>query len=149
MTHRAEQIMAAITAKLTGLTTTRSNVFRSRSYPFAEDQLPALAIYQGPDEPLDEYGARSFGLIDSALEITVAINIKGQEEGLDTELNKIRREVHVALMADYQQGLDFVIQTIPQGAGDVSISSDSELATSTLETSWEIHYRSSTLDPGA
>jgi hypothetical protein len=45
MAHKRAQIKARIQTVLTGLSTTGSNVFQSRTYPIATSDLPGLLIY--------------------------------------------------------------------------------------------------------
>jgi hypothetical protein len=45
MAHKRAQIKARIQTVLTGLATTGSNVFQSRTYPIATSDLPGLLIY--------------------------------------------------------------------------------------------------------
>ena len=45
MAHKRAQIKARIQTVLTGLATTGSNVFLSRTYPIATSDLPGLLIY--------------------------------------------------------------------------------------------------------
>ena len=45
MAHVRKQIRDAVVTALTGLTTTGSNVFRSRIYPLEKTKLPALCIF--------------------------------------------------------------------------------------------------------
>lgn len=45
MAHVRKQIRDNIVTTLTGLTTTGSNVYRTRVYPIEEGKLPALLIY--------------------------------------------------------------------------------------------------------
>jgi len=148
MALRVEQIMVAVLANLTGLATTGANVFRGRVYGLQDTEVPALTIYQGADTPLGDYGLENYAFIDSELTIKVTAHVKTADQA-ETELNKIRREVHVALMADYQQGLSFVITTIPQGATEPLLLSDGETPTATMDMYWRVQYRSSQTDPGA
>ncbi len=45
MAHVRKQIRDAIVTAVTGLTTTGSNVFRSRIYPLESGKLPGLCVY--------------------------------------------------------------------------------------------------------
>lgn len=45
MAHVRKQIRDAVVTALTGLTTTGSNVFRSRIFPLEKTKLPALCIF--------------------------------------------------------------------------------------------------------
>ena len=45
MAHKRAQIKSRVTTVLTGLSTTGSNVFQSRTYPIATSAVPGLLIY--------------------------------------------------------------------------------------------------------
>lgn len=135
---RAEQIMDAITATLTGLTTTGSNVARGRVY--ALESWPALTIYQGADIPLQNYvGPADY--IDSDLAVTVRAHAKSASTQIDQVLNQIRKEVHIAMMTDETQGLSFVYITTPQGASDPILSGEAEQPGGMMDINFTIRYR--------
>lgn len=146
MTHRAESIIEAVRARLTGLTTTGANVFRGRRYPIPDAKLPALLIYLGPDEPLAEYSQE---LIDSRLTIYVEGRVKTSADQVDSVLNKIREEVTIALQADYTQGLAYVIDTEEGEAEEPEISNEGEKPAAGMRMHWHFHYRRSRTNPGA
>lgn len=148
MAHRAEQILSAIESNLTGLATTGANVFRGRVYTLDDSEVPAITIYQGSDDPLGEYGPSNVAFLDSELQIKVTAHVKTSAKA-ETELNQIRREVHIALMNDYQQGLpDIVLTTFPLGASAPLLLGDGETPTALMDMHWAVHYRSSIDDPG-
>jgi hypothetical protein len=149
MAHRAEDILAQIVTTLTGLTTTQANIVRGRVYTIEDTELPALSIYLGADDPIGENGPTNVQFQDSDLLVRVRAHVKTPSEQVDATLNLIRREVHVALMADYTQGLDYILNTIPLGAEEPELSGDGEQPTATLDMNWLIRYRASVLDPGA
>lgn len=146
MASRPEQILTTILATLTGLTTTGANVFRGRVYALEETEVPALTVYMGTDTPLGEYGPSSFSLMDSELIIRVTAHVKSSASQVDTLLNTIRREVHVALMADHTQGLSYAQTTVPLGASEPLLSGDGDQPTATMDINWMIRYRSPVLD---
>ena len=45
MAHARQSIRDNVVTAVTGLSTTGTNVFRSRVYPLGENKLPALCIY--------------------------------------------------------------------------------------------------------
>jgi hypothetical protein len=45
MAHVRKQIRDAVITSVTGLTTTGSNVFRSRIYPLEQTKLPGLCVF--------------------------------------------------------------------------------------------------------
>src|SRR3990167_4206830 len=115
MTHRAESITVAVLAKVTSLTTTGANAFRGRTRPLQATELPAIFVYLGPDEKLSDL---SQGQQDWRLTIYLEAAGKSITTQIDTFLNTIRREITVALMADYTQGLAYVLDPIEGDAAD-------------------------------
>ena len=149
MANRAEEIMAAVTTNLTGLTTTGSNVYRGRIYALSDDELPALSIYQGPDDVLSELGTNTFNYVDRDLTVRVEAHVKTNLQLVDTLLNLISREVYVAMMADYTQGKSYVFTTIASGNAEPTISSEGEQPTAMMTMSFIVRYRHSYSDMGA
>lgn len=148
MPHRAEQIMVAVLSQLTGLATTGTNAFRNRVHGLEDAETPALTIYQESDTPLGEDGFSNYAFLDSELTIKIVAHVKAGGSP-ETRLNQIRREVHVALMTDYQQGLpEVVLTTVPRGAAAPVLLSEGERPTASLDIYWGVQYRSSQTDPG-
>jgi len=143
--HKAEQIMVAVLAKITSLTTTGANAFRGRVYPLQSTQLPALVLYMGADTPTLLH---SQTLMDCALNVTVEVVIKTTAQA-DTLLNLIRKEVSIALQADYTQGLSFVLNTEEGPADEPELTGDSEQPISRQRLHFTISYRRSRTDPSA
>lgn len=135
--HRAEQIMQAVAAAVTGLAATGSNVERGRVIPF--ETAPGISVSMADD---DTQSVMS-GLVDSALELELTAHAKVIDSLPETELNQIRAEVYAALMADRTQGLPFVIDTIPLGADKPEISGEADQPTGQLVTRWQVKYRHS------
>lgn len=146
MTHRAESIVAAVLTKVTGLTTTAARAFRGRVYPLQASELPAVFVYQGPDE-ITQHLLQ--GKLDSLLTVHVEAVAKSPTAQIDTTLNLIREEVTVALQADYTQGLAYVIDTREVGAEAPALTGDGDAPSGTLRMTWQIHYRRSRANPGA
>lgn len=143
--HKAEQIMVAVLAKITGLTTTTTNAYRGRVYPLQATQLPALVLYMGADTPTLLH---SQTLMDCALNITVEVVIKTTVQ-LDMLLNLIRKEVSTALQADYTQGLSFILNTEEGSADDPELMGDSDQPIARHRLHWIVSYRRSRSDPSA
>jgi len=134
MTHRSEQILAAVKTRLTGLATTQGRVFRDRVHDLKE--VPALSI-EYINEARDS--ELSTDLADWWLHFSVDISVKS--DNFTTTINKIRSEVTVALMADVTQGLSFVIDTEEEDLTAPEKSFDSEKPTATQVMPWKIMYR--------
>lgn len=145
MTHRAETTMQAVLTNITGLATTGNNVSRGRGQPVAT--VPALTLQQAPDELVE--GITNMGFVDRVLSFRVIAHVKTSGQ-FDTDLNAIREEVYVALMADRNQGLPaFVIDTMPLGDDEPELSSDAEKDIGRQAMNFAIQYRHSVTNPGA
>lgn len=146
---RAEQILAAIKTLLIGLATTGSNVQRGQIRQHEADNLPALALTMGQDIPAADYQT---GIIDWELTIiveataSVAAAYTTTESGLDGDLNQIRKEVYLAVMADHTLGLGFVIDITPGPASGAILSGEGSLPVGSQAIEFVITYRTSRED---
>jgi hypothetical protein len=109
--HIREQIMKAVVRKVTGLSTTGSNVYRGRIFPQEAANLPALLVYQGADVIEDDETARAIDTVDSTLTVHVEAWVQGAAGNNDQTLNAISAEVVAALQADITQGVAGVFDT--------------------------------------
>ena len=102
MSHVRQQIRDDIVTTLTGLTTTGSNVFRSRIFPLEETNLPALCIYTKSET--SEYD--TIGLprsVNRVLDVAVEAYVKGVSN-YDNTLDTIAVEMEEAIAADITLG---------------------------------------------
>ncbi len=145
---RSEQIIDAIVALLSvpGLTTTGTNVHRGRAYPYQDEELPALSVYLGSDQVIDELES---SFIDWELTIVVEAYVKTVAESVDAVLGRIRKEVHIAIMASYTQGLSFVYDTIPENVSAPVINGEGDQTVITQVFEYKLHYRTSRTDISA
>ena len=139
---KLKQIIDALQAKLTGLTSIGENVFQNRVYPLGESELPGINIRYGA-QAMEQY---SNAQVNNTVEFGIEIYCKGSESALDDTLIKIQTEVHAAIMADYQQGLPFVIDTNPLGASEPIMSDDGEKPIATQTINFSIMFRHSLFD---
>lgn len=146
--HRAEQIVEAVKGKVTSLTTTGSRVFRSRTGELPDGSLPGLVVSQGPDVPRSDGGSSSWSYIDGDLTITIDAIVKETSDILaEQKLNRIRKEVTIALMADRTQGLSFVMNTT-EGQAIPELERGDKVR-GTMRMDYTFHYRRSRTDPSA
>lgn len=103
--HRAESILIAIEAAVTGLASTGASVLRG--YGVQLPALPGLVVRMGADAQLQNFSAAQ---VARRLEVAVEINVE-QAADSDSQLNQVRAEVYAALMAAPQLGLGFVSDT--------------------------------------
>lgn len=146
--HRAEQIVQAVIGKVTGLTTTSTRVYRSRTADLQDSNLPALVVHLGPDVPASDGASSSFRYIDGDLTIGIDAVVKETTDTLaEQKLNLIRKEVTIALMADYAQGLPFVLNTTEGSA--VPELERGDKVRGTMRMDFRVRYRRSRTDPSA
>lgn len=149
--HRADQIIDAAVTAIQAAVPSTIKVYAHRRLSLGEDQdeLPAISVDFGGDEPLDDDGASNMAFIDSLLTVNVvAVLAAGEERDLKTDLLDMRRKIHVAMMTDRTLGLAFVADTRYQGAEDPEFFTENEALLGSLSTSWAVHYRMNIADPG-
>lgn len=132
--HRAESILEAVKTTLTGLTTTGTNVERSRVYP--PDSLPALSINKGKDER--EPNPSTMGTVESNIEIKIVVYVKS--EAFTTDLNQICAEVYAAMMASNRLGLAYVEKLRWIEDSEPESSGESETITTQCVITFEVGY---------
>lgn len=140
--HTRERILEAFVATLTGATTAGDNVHRIRVYPHTS--VPALEVGQGSDEVIDDGPAPAW---DRLLLVHVDIIAQALADPIESALNALAREVHVALLADVTQGESAIIDTVPVGDDEPEITADAERKTARLRMTFRAHYRTSVADP--
>lgn len=148
--HRAQQILEAVEAKLAASTTLGAGVYlyRELSLSDADQELPAVCIRPGSDEPLSDFTSTNLRFIDSLLEVRlVALAAGSDERSSAEELLRLRVETHKALLADTTLGLSFVIDCRYGGAA----APDMEQATggngASVEMTFRVLYRMNLADP--
>jgi hypothetical protein len=98
MAHLRQQIRDRVVTDLTGLSTTGSNVFRSRIYPLESGKLPGLCIFTKSETT--EYDTINIPRsITRTLEIGVEAYVKATSN-YDNTLDTIAVEVEEALAGD-------------------------------------------------
>ena len=102
MAHVRKQIRDAVVTALTGLSTTSSNVYRSRVFPLEKAKLPALAIFT-KSEAVEFDTLHIPRSINRALEIGVEAFVTNMTN-TDNTLDTIAVEVEEALAADVTLG---------------------------------------------
>lgn len=144
MTHRAEQIMAAVHAAVTGLATTGAAAYRAREESVEIDKAPAVAVWQSDEEILSEL-SHDQQIVGLNINIDAVSALIG--DGVVTELNQIRAEVTAALAGNYTLGLAFVhgIAEVKTEDPDKSVQGDRPVAT--MRMRWLATYRRSRTDP--
>jgi len=102
MPHAREQIRDAVVTALTGLSTTGSNVYRSRIYPLAQAKLPGLAIYT-KSELMDYATQARPRTIIRALTVAVEAYVSANAD-FDETIDDIASEVESAMYTNLTLG---------------------------------------------
>ena len=95
MSHVRTDIRVAATALLGGLHTSGANVFKGRTYPRSERQLPCLLITTN-DEPEIEEGAGQNPQLDRRLELVVrcaAMDSESVDDLIDTMIAEVEERM--------------------------------------------------------
>lgn len=99
MAHVRTQIRNAVIAKLTGLATTGSRIYKSRMYPMDEAAMPGICVYTTQEKVSDD---APVGASKRTLDVYVDAYVSGSSS--DDVLDRIDAEVETALFADYSLG---------------------------------------------
>lgn len=146
--HRAEQVLAAVQAAVTGLATTQARVDRGRDDDIDATLTPALRVAMGDDLSIDPWAQ---SLVDSNLEVSVFAHVHTSAENVETILNRIRKEVTVALLAGNPPalGLSWVHAIVEVGAVMPDKNTAGAKPSGKLELKYIVKYRRSVADPSA
>ena len=102
MAHVRKQIRDAIITALTGLSTTGSNVFRSRIYPLESNKIPGLCVFSKSEATTFDTLTRPRS-VNRVLEIGVEAYVKATSN-YDNTLDTIAVEVEEAIASDVTLG---------------------------------------------
>lgn len=144
--HRVEQIMVAIQALLTGLTTTTTNVDRGRAEEIDTGKLPALRVAVGDDTIVDPWAHQ---LLDSEVDVSIIAYVHEAVTNVETKLHLIRKEVAVKLMENQTLGLAFVHAIVELGARKPTLTGELAKPAGAMELQYRVKYRRSRIDPSA
>lgn len=142
MAHVRKQIRDAIVTALTGLTTTGSNVFRSRVFPLESGKLPGLCIYTKTESVEFDTMTISRSVMRN-LEVMVEAYVKGTAD-YDNTLDTIAVEVEEAIASDVTLGgLSKDVQVV---AFDADYNGDGEQTAAIGRFTVAVRYRTAEND---
>ena len=142
----AEEIMQTVQAVLAA--GVDADIFRGRVDPLEDLQLPAIGLFQGAEEPAGEQGRLNLSLMDQFLEVRTEVAAKLTQANIETDLNELRRQVHLLLMAENALNLAYVIDIIPNGVDEPVIDGSAEQFAGTMTINWIVYYRHQQADAG-
>jgi|TARA_R100001530_G_scaffold25972_2_gene20929 hypothetical protein len=102
MAHIRKTIRENIGTALTGLSTTGTSVFESRTFPINFSALPALLIYT-KDEEVIEFSLKTPRTQFRQLQVIIEAHIKGTSN-IDDTIDTIAEEVEEAMVTDVTRG---------------------------------------------
>jgi len=102
MAHIRKTIRENIGTALTGLSTTGTSVFESRTFPINFSALPALLIYT-KDEEVIEFSLKTPRTQFRQLQVVIEAHIKGTSN-IDDTIDTIAEEVEEAMVTDVSRG---------------------------------------------
>lgn len=144
MAHRAQAIIDLVATFLRA-NTAIAHVYthRSSSLSAEEIELPCVTVNYGPDSPAPSH----LNAIGSALEVVVTCVVVGVNEAeVLTALLELRRQTHIALMADSDLGLTYVRECLYGGADAPQLQQVDQM-TGVLPTRWVVQYDMNISDP--
>ena len=156
--HRVQQILNAIQAELLDSNAFGDRVYLQRDIALSEleQELPAVCVFMGPNEPLVEYTSDSLipadglladdGLQSFDFRLTVIITVvaaAAKESDVLVELLVLDSAVQASVMAARMHGLDeFVIGTAPKGHPEgPQIEAGGERIAGSLESRYGVDYQ--------
>lgn len=142
----AETIMQTVQSVLNA--SLAANVYRGRVDSFNDDELPAVVVFQGAEEPASESGRMNLAFMDQLLTVRTECAARTTQENIETDLNELRRQVHAVLMAENALNLAYVIDIIPAGVDEPVIDGSSDKFTGTMVLNWVVYYRHQHQDAG-
>ncbi len=147
--HKAEQILAAFQQILKDSATVDvldASIVRDRVDPAGV--WPDISINMGADDVV-EGSDDNMAFMESWLNVDVKLSVKNST-GLSTELNSLRKKIHIAIYADVQLGLSaFVMKGKYTGASAIGVSGVSEKESAEQIINYQFRYRTAITDPSA
>jgi len=146
MTLLVETIMTTVVSVLdAGMSAT---IYRGRVDEIPDADLPAVGVFQGAEEPTGEAGRMNVAVMDQFLEVRTEVADKSTALNIETELNELRRQVHLLLMAENPLSLAYVIDIIPNGVDEPTIDGSGDHYAGTMVLNWIVYYRHNQADAG-
>jgi len=142
--HMRSQIRAAMVSTVTGLTTTGTNVFRSKVYNLDPTQLPCLVVNTNQDVVLDVvmHPPRT-----QKRELAISVQaVAGASTGIDNVIDKIAEEVEIAVAGNLS--LNGTATGLTLHATDISYQSEGDRPYGIAELTYLCRYAVLENEPG-
>ncbi|MAB00105.1 MAG: hypothetical protein CMN87_12105 [Stappia sp.] len=145
MSHVRTQIIGAVVAALTGLSTTGANVFPQRRYPTGDGQWPCLLVYRGREVSTPDEIGRPPREMARTLEVLVEIVATGAHA--EDVIDDACVEIEQALAADVTLG-GLAMETFVSGYEPAPLLPDQpRQQTGAARLTLNISYRTTDADP--
>ena len=150
--HRAEQILQAAASTIADETDLAAAVYPHRTLSLSanDQELPAICVNDGPDQPLAESGYSNLAFIDSNFQLDISIYAQGEtQQQVADELYRLRSVVHRAMLASPRDlGLPSFVMGIAYGGADKpDYATDAAPLAGTMDCSFTIMYRMDITSP--
>ena len=137
MAHVRQSIRDNVVTAVTGLSTTGSNVFRSRVYPLGTNKLSALCVYNN-SEVVEYNRLDRVRDVDRTVDIVIEAYVRAVSN-YDTSLDTICAEIEAGMASDVTRGGFAQDCKLTQTEFDFSDDADRPIATARL--TYSIDYR--------
>lgn len=156
MTHRVEQIVAALASRLeTALKPKGAHVYthRGETLDGGQDELPGVSVDFGELEIVEETEDELYCTL--AVPITLVVKVADEAEAKSAVM-RLARQAHVAIMVTPAAGLPwrvalglaFVITVQPLGWDAPEFDTSGEEVVGKLTTNWRVQFKTDVDDPG-
>lgn len=149
--HREEQVVQAAAGLVEAWPSLGASVFTHRTLSLGPDdqELPAICLNNGPDEPGSEQGVDNLAYVDSVSTLVFTLYAQGDDqETVASELDRLRVLVHKAMLQSPRTlGLSFVMGVWYAGASEPEFSNDGSPLAGRRDCTYRIPYRMSLTDP--
>lgn len=143
MTHARKQIRDQIVTTLTGLATTGSNVFASRMWPMAEEQMPGLIVYTVSEDSEAVAQSSSGYTLGRVLNVSIDAYVAAAVN-VDDLVDQIAVEIEEALAGD--AALDALVERSVLTRTEIILEGNGEHETAITKFQYEIRYRTAAND---
>ena len=145
MAHARQQIREAVGTALASLTTTGANVFESRVYELAQDDLPALRIYTNSEGDIE--GLQLGDPIQQRRNLELVVEgVARATSDMDDTLDDIAEEVEVALAADITLG--GLVHSVYIDNTEIEMSAEGDQPVGVARMTFAVDYTVNSNAPG-
>tara|TARA_Y100001973_G_C5148886_1_gene306989 strand:- start:60 stop:506 length:447 start_codon:yes stop_codon:yes gene_type:complete len=146
LSHLRQQIRERAATRLTGLSTTGSNVFQSRTYPLERASLPGICIFTN-EETSEIQSQGNPRNVQKILSLSIQGFATQGFTGVDDTLDTISKEIEIAMQGDIN--LNNLAQDSYLSETSISISGEGEKEIGSVTLTYTVIYQHAENNPGA